>query len=261
MKQIEQTITTLEVAEMMETEHYKILEKLEGTKDKKTKGIIPTMCAHEIVVADYFKESTYQDAQDKPRKCYLVTKIGCDFLANKFTGEKGILFTAKYVKRFRDMEQIIVNKILPVQELSPELQLFKSIFDQVAKQELENKQIKQDVQEVRHNVEDIREIVALNPNDWRKDSSALINKMALTCGGYEHIRVIREESYKLLEQRFGVALGIRLTNKKKTMSLNGVCKSRLDKLNQLDVIAEDKKLIEGYIAIIKEMAVKYKISL
>jgi hypothetical protein len=86
----------------------------------------------------------------------------------------------------------------------------------------------------------------------------LINKMAKNMGGYEHIKAIREESYKLLEQRFGVALNIRLTNKKKTMALNGVCKSKLDKLNQLDVIAEDKKLIEGYTQIIKEMAIKYK---
>ena len=55
----------------------------------------------------------------------------------------------------------------------------------------------------------------------------------------------------------GVALNIRLTNKKKTMALNGICKSKLDKLNQLDVIADDKKLVEGYIAIVKELAIKY----
>lgn len=29
------TITTLEVAEMMETEHFKIIRKLEGSKDRK----------------------------------------------------------------------------------------------------------------------------------------------------------------------------------------------------------------------------------
>lgn len=39
-----------------------------------------------------------------------------------------------------------------------------------------------------------------------------------------------------------------------------MCKSKLDKLNQLDVIADNPKLIEGYIAIIKEMAIKYGIS-
>lgn len=114
-----QTITTLEIAEMMETQHYKILEKLEGTKDGKTKGIIPVMCAHEIVVADYFQESTYFDEQGKPRKCYKVTKLGCDFLANKFTGEKGILFTAKYVKRFNEMENH--TRIIQEKNIKPTL--------------------------------------------------------------------------------------------------------------------------------------------
>lgn len=102
------TITTLEVAEMMEMKHYQILEKLEGTK--KNKGIIPVLCDHEIMVADYFLKSTYIDAQGKERPCYEVTKLGCDFLANKFTGEKGIIFTAKYVKRFHEMQHQFVEK-------------------------------------------------------------------------------------------------------------------------------------------------------
>jgi len=40
---------------MMETKHYQILEKLEGTKT--VKGIIPTMTNHKIMVSDYFTES------------------------------------------------------------------------------------------------------------------------------------------------------------------------------------------------------------
>ena len=36
--------------------------------------------------------------------CYLLSKMGCEMVANKLTGEKGILFTAAYVKRFNEME-------------------------------------------------------------------------------------------------------------------------------------------------------------
>ena len=103
------TITTIEIAEMLGMKHYKILEKLDGTKDGKTKGIIDILTRHDFVVSDYFIPSTYKDASGKENKCYLVTKLGCDFLANKFTGEKGVLFTAKYVKRFDEMEQTIRN--------------------------------------------------------------------------------------------------------------------------------------------------------
>ena len=99
------TIDTREVAEMMGIEHKLILRKLEGTKDGKTKGIIPILNENNFVLVDYFIESTYVDLKGETRKCYLCTKMGCEFLANKFTGEKGILFTAHYVKRFNEMEK------------------------------------------------------------------------------------------------------------------------------------------------------------
>ena len=98
------TITTLEVAEMMEVEHYKILRKLEG--DKNRKGYISILTDSQMGVSDYFIPSTYRDTSGKENKCYEVTKLGCDFLANKFNGEKGVLFTAKYVKRFYELEHM-----------------------------------------------------------------------------------------------------------------------------------------------------------
>ena len=96
------TITTLEVAQMMEVEHFDILKKLEGRKDRK--GYLKIMTEGQMPVSDYFILSSYRDASGKENKCYEVTKLGCDFLANKSTGEKGVLFTARYVKRFYEME-------------------------------------------------------------------------------------------------------------------------------------------------------------
>lgn len=58
----------------------------------------------------------------------------------------------------------------------------------------------------------------------------------------------------------GVDLQTRFTNKRRRMADNGVCKSARDKLSFVDVIAEDKKLIEGYTAIVKEMAIKYGVA-
>jgi hypothetical protein len=57
--------------------------------------------------AEFFIESTYIDSQGKERLCYECTKLGCDMLANKMTGKKGIAFTAKYVKAFNDMQKAI----------------------------------------------------------------------------------------------------------------------------------------------------------
>jgi len=163
-------------------------------------------------------------------------------------------------KYFLQTEDKLKEITIAENALSPELKMFNCIYKAVAKNELESRQALEQSQKAIEQVASIREVVALNPTDWRRDTSTLVSKMALNMGGYDYIKPIREESYKLLEHRYGVALSIRLTNKKKTMSLNGVCKSKLDKLNQLDVIADDKKLIEGYTQIIKEMAIKYKVA-
>lgn len=165
-------------------------------------------------------------------------------VANKMTGEKGVLFTAAYVIKFEEMEK---KQSLPRMS---QLEILAQVAQAAAEQEKQLKQLSSDVQ-------GIRDIVALNPNDWRKDTSSLINKMAVSMGGYEHVKPLRAESYKLLDERMGVDLQCRLTNKRRRMADEGVCKSKRDKLNQLDVIADDKKLIEGYVAIVKEMAVKY----
>lgn len=115
-----QAISTREIAEMMEITHDKVLRKLDGRKGCKTKGIIPTLRDHQMGVSDYFIENEYKvDGNNKTYKEYLCTKMGCDFLANKFNGEKGIVFTAKYVKKFEEMKQLIAKDSFMIDD--PEL--------------------------------------------------------------------------------------------------------------------------------------------
>jgi len=80
--------------------------------------------------------------------------------------------------------------------------------------------------------------------------------MADKLGGFDHIQNVRKESYKQLNARIGVDVDRRLLNKRQRMALEGVCKSKCAKVNYLDIIGEDKKLLETYLAIIKEMAIK-----
>lgn len=125
------TITTLEVAEMMEIEHSKIIRKLEGSRDRK--GFIQILTEAQMGVSDYFIPSTYRDASGKENKCYEVTRMGCDFLANKSTGEKGVLFTARYVKRFKEMEN--QNNRIPLTEHPGEVaNLLKILANRMDKQ-------------------------------------------------------------------------------------------------------------------------------
>ena len=133
------TIDSREVAQMLEINHWEILRKLEGTD--KIKGIIPTLTNNKIVVSDYFIKSSYKDLSGKENRCYLFTKMGCEFIANKFTGEKGILFTAKYVERFNQMEQVIEKPKTAFDLLELQFKALKEVknqLDQVADKTTEN---------------------------------------------------------------------------------------------------------------------------
>lgn len=182
----------------------------------------------------------------RPTKEHIIKLDTAKEMAMMERNEKG-----KQVRRyFIQIEKKYKGAKSSLADLSPQLQLLINM-------EMKQKEHDQKLEELDNKVDSIKEVVALRPNAWRKESSNIINKIAQKLGGYEHIKLIREESYRILEERMHVALNIRLANKKKTNALNGMCKSKLDKLNQLDVITDDPKLIEGYIAIIKEMAIKY----
>ena len=96
---IEQTITSMEVAEMVEKEHHKLMRDIRRYSDQ--------LGESKIGFTDFWKDSTYRDSQNKERTCYLVTKKGCEFIAHKMTGSKGTIFTARYINRFHDMENAL----------------------------------------------------------------------------------------------------------------------------------------------------------
>ena len=87
MKQIEQTITSVEVAEMVEKTHANLLKDIR--RYCKQLGEV------NIDFSDFFKESTYCTEQKKELPCYDITKKGCEFIAHKLTGVKGTAFTAR----------------------------------------------------------------------------------------------------------------------------------------------------------------------
>ena len=101
-------IDSREVAEMMGKTHSALLKDLQGSKDGKSIGIIPTLEKSNFDLSNYFVESSYK-AGTKEYKCYLCTKLGCELLGNKQQGTKGILFTAKYVERFNEYEKRLKN--------------------------------------------------------------------------------------------------------------------------------------------------------
>ena len=173
--------------------------------------------------------------------------------------------TAKKFKRWVTSEVIpSIRKTgsysaLDMTQLSPEMQMLKLLTDKAITTELAQKQQEQHLQLVEQKVEGIRELVGINPNQWREDCRRLIVRIANRMGGNEYIRDVNAEVFQQVDERAGVSLATRLTNKRRHMADEGVCKSKRDRLTRVDVIAEDRKLVEIYIKIVRELAVRYEV--
>ncbi|MGY0692661.1 ORF6C domain-containing protein [Virgibacillus sp. FSP13] len=86
-----------DVAKMVNREHNGLMKSI--------RSYIQHLAEGEIAHSNFFIESSYKDNNNQPRPCFLLTRKGCDMVANKMTGEKGVLFTAEYVTIFEQMEK------------------------------------------------------------------------------------------------------------------------------------------------------------
>lgn len=158
---------------------------------------------------------------------------------------------------FATVEERVKQKAIDLTQLSPELQMFNKIFQSVAEQQLEQKRQAEKIAEVENRVDSIREVVSLDTTSWRDDTGKILKKIGTSLGGGQAYSQVRNESYELLEKRMHVDLNRRLINRKRVMAEDGISKSKREKLTYVDIIADDVKLIEGYTAIVKEMAIHY----
>ena len=97
------------VAEMIGKRHKNLVRDIGGYIDAMSTEL-------KIEPSDFFIKTSYRDASGKSNTRYDLTKQGCEMVANKLTGKKGILFTATYVQQFNDMENQLKGNVvkLPV---------------------------------------------------------------------------------------------------------------------------------------------------
>lgn len=96
-----------EVARMVEKNHKELLRDIRGYIEN-----MESDNERKIAPVDFFIESTYVDSKRETRPCFLVTRKGCEFIANKLTGQKGTIFTAAYINRFHELEYNVNNNTL-----------------------------------------------------------------------------------------------------------------------------------------------------
>jgi Rha family phage regulatory protein len=118
-------IDSRQVAEAIGKRHDHLLRDIGNYRDIMARGGLP-----KVGESDFFVESSYLNAQNKVQPCYLLTKMGCELVANKLTGEKGVLFTAAYVRRFNEMEAA-ERAELEKRSVTPQLKTFNKAVKNV----------------------------------------------------------------------------------------------------------------------------------
>ncbi len=109
-----EVIDSREVAEMIGKNHKDLLRDIRGYVE-----IMDNSNGRNFAPVDFFIPSNYKDTKGETRPCYLLTKKGCDMVANKLTGEKGVLFTAAYVTAFEEMRENHIKTAIPLQDVAP----------------------------------------------------------------------------------------------------------------------------------------------
>lgn len=246
------TIDSREIAEMVEMRHHDLLAKVDSFNEILLQG--------KILSTNYFIESTYITANNRKSRCYLFTKMGCEFIANKFTGEKGVLFTAKYVKKFNEMEQAATA---PPPTSIEDIMIYSLQEMKNVKQKLEQQD--KSIEQTNNRIKNIQDSIIVDTKSWRKWVNASINKLAeseIVIEEFGNLRYqsIRVKSYNELQIRANCDLKRRLSNLKGRLEKVGATKRYINNVSNIDIIEQDKKLKEIYTTIIKEMLVKYQAS-
>lgn len=246
----QRVLTTAQLAMSYGTDSERIQKNFNYNKDRYQEG------KHYILLqGDGLKEfrSNFSISEVAPNvnKLYLWT-------------EKGAWMHAKSLGTDPAWEayEMLVDDYYNIKQTLPqlsEIELIAAVAKHAAEQEKRLKLVESRVEATEKRQEHIEEVLSLNPTEWRKKVNALINKMAKQLGGHEAYQTVRNESYDKLEDRAKCRLSVRVRYIQQRLALEGVAKSKIDKVSKLDAIAEDARLTEIYLAIVKEMAIQHKV--
>lgn len=110
-----ETIDSRQVAKAIEKDHAHLMRDIAKYCEYLNES--------KIGLVDFFIESTYTDSKGEVRPCYLITRKGCEMIANKMTGQKGVTFTALYINAFHAMEHQIKNSAAHTESTSKKLEI------------------------------------------------------------------------------------------------------------------------------------------
>lgn len=225
-------MTSLDLAELTGKEHKHIMRDIREEINKLGKELGESI----------FGLSSYKTLQNKELPCYTFGRKGAMQLALKYDA----------TTRFKVIERI--EQLEKQQQPKTPLEVLQGTINQLVEQDKRMNQLE-------GQVNNISNIVSMNNVGWREKVNVILKRIAKNWTGVEPYRSVMNLSYERLEQRAGCKLDIRLNNRKERALSQGMSKTYVKKINKLDVIAEEKRLVEIYIQIVKEMAIQFKVNI
>ncbi|GED14014.1 ORF6N domain-containing protein [Aneurinibacillus migulanus] len=244
----QRVLTTLQLAESYKTDAKHINDNFQNNRKRYTLG------KHYFELKDEelknFKATTKISGNLKfAPVIYLWTEKGAWMHAKSLNTDKAWEAYEMLVDEYYRMKEQTID----VSMLGPELQMFKHLFDGVAKVQIESLETKRQLSEVKTTVNVIQETFLQRDSNWRKSINSMLNQAASRLGG--EYRELRNDSYQKLEERGRCNLNVRLTNLKERLSENGATKTKINQTTKMDVIESDARLKEIYTTIVKELSI------
>ena len=167
MNQLEKTITSLEVAEMVGKQHKEVLRDI--------RRIAEQLAERKSALSELFIESTYEDSTGRELPCYLLTKKGCELFSTRMTGAKGTQFALAYIERFNEMETAIKEQALKIPTTPQEALELMFEFQ---------KDTKDKVDKVEERVTDLEENTVLSAGDYSYITRRINQRVAEVARGF-----------------------------------------------------------------------------
>ena len=233
-------IDSREVAEMIGKEHRNLIRDIRGYVE-----IIENSTELKIEPSDFFIPNTYMDSTGRTLPCYLLTKKGCDMVANKMTGEKGVLFTAAYVTAFEEMQKRLKMSPSPAEQLLAQAQLMVDQERRIAALETVQTQMRDTMSTAFSALAS----PTVSRDHWQVETRSRIRQMCM-----EFDLNFQKETgalYKSLEESAGCNLEVRVKHQRERMKVGGAKYADRQAVNKLTVIAHDQRLREIFAGIVQ----------
>lgn len=221
-----EVVDSRDIAVMVDRDHKELLKSIRLYAQYLEEGEVPP--------DDFFIESTYISNNNQEQPNFLITKKGCDLIANKMIGKKCVLFTAAYVSAFERMKKQIPQALSPAQLIAAQAQLLVDMEKRMDEVQGQTRALEAKVDTA------MKAFSRPAEDHWRTDMDEAVKTL---CADMKwSLPRLRGKLFAELEKQVNCNLDARLRRLRERKKRTGMRYRDASLLGKLDAIAADKQL-------------------